>query len=194
METVKKISILCSILFVFSCSKEEQPTTIKYEEENFLTGYLQQTGFDNFTSTTIDRQENCEFCTAFTPLVKGVITALQVKLPASNPSLRITIWDAATKIAIKTVIVNVAQANTAYTFDIEDFQLQKDKDYAISFNSNDYFVRRWPSDDEANYPITVKNIKINSFSYDEGLNQTYPSVILKRSYLGDLSFNFLQTQ
>lgn len=195
MKFIKSIVAFISLFFILiSCSKDEQPKKKQYVEENYFTEYLRQSGFDTHISPRINFGQNHEDGIEFTPLVKGVITGLQVRLPDANPALRVTIWEKVSKAIVKTEFLNVEYASTSYIFDIDDIPLTKDKEYAITFNSNDYYSRTGANDAEANYPITAGNIKISAYRFGEGVSQIYPQYSLTRSYAGDLSFNFLQTE
>ena len=194
MKTLKPVLVLLIFFLSISCSKDEEPKKNEYVEENYFTEYLRQSGFDTHISPRINFGQNHEDGIEFIPLVKGVITGLQVRLPGANPTLRVTIWEKYSKAIVKTEYVNVEFANTSYIFDIEDIPLTKNKEYAITFNANDYYSRTGANDAEANYPITAGNIQISAYIFGEGTSQTYPKYSVTRSYAGDLSFNFLQIE
>lgn len=194
MKTLKPVLVLLIFFLSISCNKDEEPKKNEYVEENYFTEYLRQSGFDTHISPRINFGQNHEDGIEFSPLVKGVITGLQVRLPDANPALRVTIWEKTSKAIVKTEFVNVEFANTSYIFDIEDIPLTKNKEYAITFNANDYYSRTGANDAEANYPITAGNIQINAYIFGEGTSQTYPKYSVTRSYAGDLSFNFLQIE
>ena len=176
---------------IFSCKKDDKQTAPAFQEENFFEGYLAASGFNQSVITDIDLGDY-EFGLEFTPLVRGSITSLRVKLPEANPSLRITIWDKVAGTIIKTEIANVALANTVYNFDIVDIVLTKDKEYAITMNSNDWYSREKTDGTNAAYPFTIGNIEINKYIWDDGKAQDYPLSSSVSYYSGDLSFNFLQ--
>jgi hypothetical protein len=170
------------------CRKKDR----QYKEESFAEGYLNQTGFLERTTPVINIS-NYEMGLEFKPNVNGKITSLLIKLPDARADLRITVWDKATKLPLRTEIVNVAAANTQYNFDINDFELQKDKEYAISMNSNDYYIREKSSGSSAAYPITIGNITILASGYGVGTMQNYLSTKRDDYYLGDCFFKFIQT-
>ncbi len=191
-----KTSILIAFAFVtFSCSKSSNDATtpVVYPEENFLDGYLTSSNFNQATVNKIN-QTDYEFGNEFTPLVKGKITVLKVKLPDVRTDLRITIWDKVAGTALRTETVNVATANTLLAFDINDLELIKDKVYAITMNSNDWYDRRKTDGSSATYPLTIGNIKINNYLWINGTTATYPTNVALTYYAGDLSFNFQRTE
>lgn len=158
-----------------------------------MDGYLSATGFSEQTTNVVNGGDY-EFGNEFIPTVKGKITSLKVKLPDINTALRITLWDKLTTTVLKSETVNVAAANTSYTFDIADIDLVKDKEYTITMNSNDWIDRRKTSGANATYPVTLGNIKITSYKYKGGTAQAYPNSPQLNYYAGDLSFNFQRTE
>jgi hypothetical protein len=158
-----------------------------------MDGYLTATGFSEKTTNQLNLGDY-EFGNEFIPTVKGRITSLKIKLPDINSSVRVTLWDKATTLPIKTEIINVAAANILYTVDIVDIDLVKDKEYAITMNSNDWYDRRKTSSANTTYPVTAGNIKIISYTFRSGTAQTYPNSPQLSYYAGDVSFNFQRTE
>ncbi|UPQ77713.1 hypothetical protein M0M57_08705 [Flavobacterium azooxidireducens] len=194
---IKNIGLLFIAMGLFSCSSDDDTNNeTTFTEENFFNGYLQATGFDEEIEIVElpNIFDGSEFGLDFTPKVKGKITALKVKLPAVNPTLRITIWNKETNTILRTEIVNVATANSELSFDIPDVELIKDNQYAITMNTTDYFSRKNTADEPVNYPIVVGNIQINAFKFNFTASQTYPSETGDDFYDGDLSFDFIQTE
>ena len=101
MKTInfRTIIIIALCALTFSCKKKETANS----EVNFLSAYLAATGFDEDT-TVIVNSGFYEFGLSFKPLVNGKITAVVVKIPDVNTSLRVTIWDKATANVLKTEI------------------------------------------------------------------------------------------
>jgi len=193
--TILKLAlVLLFIPLISSCSKDDDgdsgPT---YSEENFMDNYLTSTGFDE-ESVEFVNSGSYEFGLEFTPLVKGQITSLAVKLPDVNNSLRITIWDVAAGTIVKTEIVNVSAAGNLFTFDVVDIELVKDKKYCISMNSNDWYERSNTAGTDTSYPTVAGNISIDAYKWAGGLNHEYPTLEATDYYAGDLSFNFLRTE
>lgn len=199
MKKVKiTIQTLTAIVFAIlaSCSKKDDipiPTPVVYQEENFFDGYLSASGFTEKTTKLINGSDN-ECGIEFAPTVKGKITELVVKIPDSRSDLKITLWDKAAGTAMRTETVNVAAANTQYTFDIIDIGLVKDKEYIISMNSNDRYIREKNNESQANYPFIVGNIKINNFSNKIISVPTFPTIANLDFVAGDVSFKFLRIE
>lgn len=185
----KTILVLLAIT-ISSCSKDDGPS---YTEENFMNGFLSNSGFTATTAPIIN-SGNFEFGLEFTPLVKGKITSLKVKLPDVNTALRVTIWDKSTATAtvVRTETVNVSSADTEQSFDIADLELTANHQYAISMNSNDWYEHRRTGSTDATYPITSGNIRIDNYKWISGTTQASPTNIALNYYAGDVSFNFLQ--
>lgn len=186
----KTILAVVITITLSSCSKDDGPS---YSEENFMAGFLTNSGFSDITDATINGG-SYEFGTEFTPLVKGKITSLKVKLPATNNALRITIWDKSTPTAtvIRSETVNITAADTEQGFDIADLELTANHQYAITMNADDWYNHRRTGNTNATYPITSGNIRIDSYKWIGGTTQTYPTNIALSYYAGDVSFNFLQ--
>lgn len=185
-----KTIVAAAALILFSCSKDDGPS---YTEENFMTGFMTNSGFNATTVTQIN-SGTYEFGLEFTPLVKGKITSLKVKLPDVNAALRVTIWDKSTATAtvVRTETVNVTTADTEQGFDIADLELTANHQYAITMNSNDWYERRRTGGTNVTYPITSGNIQIDNYKWISGATQAYPVNIALNYYAGDVSFNFIQ--
>lgn len=186
-----KTALILTLSFsLFSCKKDKDEKS-SYNEENFLDSYLAATRFDESKTNFINNVEY-EFGLEFTPTVKGKITVLHVKLPDPNETFRITIWDKDSKTILRTEMFNIIKANQDYNFDIPDLELAKDKQYAITVNSNDWYTREKFDKTNATYPVSVGNITITNFIFSKGATQTYPTTHAKYYYAGDFSFDFLQ--
>jgi hypothetical protein len=203
-----KIALLALIIVVAtSCKKNKADNECKdepavtYPEENFLDGYLSQTSYNQSqTVTGIGVLGSSEYGLEFEPLENGKITALVIKLPEANNSLRVTIWDKATATIIKRETVDVAAANTDQAFDIADIDLVKNKQYAISIYALKTFINRRTNSSDATYPLTIGNIKIlahkfifNPITSGPIAGSGYPNVNIKNSYYGNYSFKFQRT-
>jgi hypothetical protein len=193
MSNVKNVVMIALLIFgAVSCKKDKaEPAPTVYPEESFLNGYLNSTGFSQ-TQATVVNIGNLEVGLEFKPTVKGKITSLLVKLPDVRTDLRVTIWDKATQMPIRTETVNVAAANTQYDFDIADLELVKDKEYAITMNTNDWYLRNKTNQSAATYPVVSGNITIISHKYTNGTAQTYPTSVETGVYAGDCTFKFRQ--
>lgn len=191
------IAVLIVSLTLFSCSKDEEETIppFFFFEENYLAGFLTNSGFSEITDNSINGGDY-EFGLDFTPLVKGKITSLKVKLPDVNNALRVTLWDksTATPTVIRTETINVTTANTEQNLDIVDIELTANQQYAITMNSDDWYNHRRTENTATTYPITSGNIRIDNYKWIFSTTQIYPTNISTTYYAGDLSFNFLRTE
>ena len=169
----KTITLFVIIFSLFSCSKNDEPTPVTYQEENPLIGYLTNGGINGGIIDVVDGTTS-EVGNEFTPLVKGTIKAFVVSLPQSNANLRVTLWDATTKTVIRTEYINVVTAATTTTKNIEPIELQKDKKYAITMNSDDWYYRDKSNGSLITYPITSGNIRFDSFGFTDTPGLIYP--------------------
>lgn len=193
-----KIFLLCAMVFTIalttiSCSKDDSdPKATVYPEENPLDGYLTNSGFNQKVINYVN-SGNYEFGIVFSPNVNGKIKALTVKLPDVNNSLKVTFWDATTQAVIRTELISVTSSNTLVTKAISELALEKDKKYAITMNSQDYYIREKTDQSDATYPVTSGNLKIWEYRWEAGATQIYPTTVDNAYYAGDLSFVFQQT-
>jgi hypothetical protein len=194
MKTLQKVSILILLLFLTSCSKDDDPTpnVPVYNEENPLQSFLTTTGFNQQTMEQTATNDLLAGL-SFKPTVTGKINSLLVKLPVINNNLKVSIWDNATGNLLRQEIVNVTSANTEITTQITPLQLEKDKIYVISMQTNTAFVRYRTDQTNASFPITAGNIQI--LSYREGTSTTtIPTENYYNLYAGDCIFKFQQTE
>lgn len=196
MKTLKTIiAITILSLFTVSCDKDDDDnadTTPKFATENPLAAYYTQTGFT--TSTNFINSGDYEFGLVFTPVVKGNIKAITLKLPAANPAVRVTIWDYDSKAVLRSETLNVATADAQVTKEIGAFALQKDKKYMITMNSNDWYKKAKADNTNVTYPITAGNIKFEEYRWVSGTAQVFPTTVSANYNAGDLSFDFQQTE
>jgi hypothetical protein len=196
---MKKIilSIIILAAIAASCKKDKEEVTVVYPEENFYPAFLVQTGFNQKT-TIVTTQNMYENAYTFIPLVKGNINSLIIKLPSANNNLRVSIWDATTRLVLYTQTITTLVTNTENKIPITPFNLQKDKQYLITMASKTVFERARSDYSAVTYPITIGNISITSVLYKNfgNINNApviYPDVPTTAAIFGDLSFNFQQT-
>jgi len=190
---LKVVLILCVAAVAFSCDKDDDnPQTPVYQPESPLQGYLTATGF-NESESQVTNGTTTEYGYKFRPTVTGAITTLSVRIPDVNNSLRVTIWDVATQEPIKTETFNVASSGTAVVKAIAPLTLIKDKEYAISINTADYYVHERNNGSSAVYPVSVGNIQITGYVYAAGILQDFPGTTATDVYSGDVNFTFLRT-
>ncbi|WP_269234409.1 hypothetical protein [Flavobacterium flavigenum] len=192
MKTLKSIFTILSIaIFTVSCSSDDDNSP-KFKTENPLAEYYTKTGFT--TVSNFVNSGDYEFGLVFTPTVKGKITAITLKLPATNPNLRVTIWDYDAKTVLRSETLNVATADVEVKKVISELNLEKDKKYLISMNSNDWYKKNKADNSAATYPIVAGNITFNEYRWLSGTAQIFPTSISATYNAGDLSFDFQQTE
>jgi hypothetical protein len=189
LNSVKKYSkialLLCAPIAMTNCGDDAGT----FPEVDPLADFLENSGFDEKVDTFIN-DGDFEFGFSFIPTVSGQINAIVARLPDANPTLRVTIWDFDTETVLKTVTVNVAAANTTVTEDITPLVLEKDKEYMITMNSDDYYDHSRTDDAAVTYPFTAGDISVTSYGFRGGTSQTIPSSFPTTYYAGDASFIF----
>jgi len=193
-----KNSILLLLLLAatafHSCSNDDDTQTPPFfQQEDPLAGYLAAAGFTN-KNTYIDDNNNYEMGYMFTPKVKGKINSLVINTPDIVTALRVTIWDVATQLPIRTEFINVTIPNANKTYAIAPLLLQKDKGYAITMNTSDYYSWQQPNQGAVDYPFMVGNISVDFALIDMGSAQVYPATgMAVNTYFGNVSFKFQRT-
>jgi hypothetical protein len=195
MKTTKLITaigcLLIPMTLIFSCKKENKSQAVTYKEENPLNSFLLTTGLNQSASAFIN-PATFEMGFAFKPKVKGKIKAITVKLPYSNSSLKVTIWDKATGSVLKSVYVNVPNADQETTSAIDEIVLNQNAEYVISINSSKFYNHRRTDMSNINYPVDAGNITITG-SYTSNSNPvTIPNNPRGYEFTGDYSFVFQQ--
>lgn len=183
--------VLCLGLISVNCSKDED--AIVYPEQNPLDLYLSESGFDEDKIDFINSGDY-EFGFSFKPTVKGKINAIVAKIPDAQPGMRVTIWDTATKTVLRTEVVDVITANIEVSKVITPLELDKDKEYTITYNGNDWYNRKKADNSEVVYPFTAGDIQITGYGYANGALQVYPTAFPMTYYAGDVSFKFQRTE
>ena len=195
MKTIKTtIAILALSIFSFSCSKDDAPASqtpvVAASEQNPIPGFLIETRFNQ----RVDARPNATTLTfiygfSFIPLVDGKITAIVAKLPGANPDLKVTIWDKATGASPIIETINLATANLEVTKSITPLNLVKNKEYVITFSSNDSYKHYRTNETNVTYPITSGDIQITGI----GVGTTFENLFdnnIRGAYFGDISFKF----
>jgi hypothetical protein len=191
----KTIIILLFTIVIISCSKEENKTPIIYGEENPLNGFLSQLFYYEETYTYINELGGiAQVGMSFTPLVKGKINAIVVKIPTINNNLKVAIWDKQTRAKLRVEYLNVTSANSFITKEITPLELSKDKEYVITMFSDDYYARNRTDNAVGEFPVISGNIKMTKSVTGEGETELYPLSGSGNQYFGDCSFNFQQTE
>ena len=131
---------------------------------------------------------------SFTPLVKGKINAIVVKIPSVNNNLKVAIWDKQTRAKLRVEYLNVTSANSFITKEITPLELTKDKEYVITMFSDDYYARNRTDNAVGEFPVISGNIKMTKSVSGEGETELFPLGGSSNQYFGDCSFNFQRTE
>ena len=194
MKTIKMVSgaILFLSIFATSCSKDDDPVvepTPLAPEQNPLAGYLAASGFDQKLTNQVNLGDY-EFGYSFIPLVNGKMTAIVAKIPDVRMGMRVTVWDKVAGTVLRTETIDIATAGVEVTKTITALDLLKDKEYFLTFNSNDWYDHRKNDSSNVTYPFTVGDIKITSYSFTSGSAQVMPNSPQLSYYAGDCTFKF----
>ena len=191
---LKLVLLLSLSLSITNCSKDDDPAPtpplVVAPLQDPLAGYLAASGFNQKTSNVVNDPNNFEFGYSFIPLVNGKMTAIVVKIPDARLGMRVTVWDKVAGTAIRTETFDVPTANVEVTKQITALDLVKDKEYLITFNSNDWYYHSKTNDAAVTYPFTVGDIKITAYLYKTGSAQSVPDMSVSSYYAGDCSFKF----
>jgi hypothetical protein len=191
-------AFLILILVTISCSNDDNKANqVAYNEENPLTAYMALSGFYQKTSVTKNAPVFSESGFSFKPTVAGKINAFIVNIPDVNPALRVTLWDVSTKTILKSETINVPTENVSVEKTITPIALTKDKEYFISINSGDWFVREKKEGvATVSYPIAAGNIIITGFAHvsSKAPEYVFPNSFSDNFYAGDATFKFQQTE
>jgi hypothetical protein len=194
MKSVKKICAVALVLFAMSCKKDDDPVPVIYAEENPLNAFLAASGYNQVQVSKINNSITYETGFSFKPTVKGNINSIYVLIPAPNASLRVTIWESVTKTVLRTEILNVASANVPVTKTIAPLELTKDKEYVITMNTDDFYLREKTNGQAAVYPFQVGKILVTDYRERIGTAQVFPEGTQPDYYYGNCSFVFQQTE
>lgn len=189
-------AMLLTTLFTgsISCSNDDDSTTpapVVFPEENPLKTYLTKSGFN--TTVNYVNSGNYEFGMLFKPNTNGTINKIFVKVPDAQTNLRVTIWDVSEGTIYRTEKIALVTADVTASKSIAPLALKKNKEYMITYNTNDWYDRRKADNSPTTYPITSGNISITGYGYASGSAQTYPTSFPTNYYAGDLSFAFQPT-
>jgi Domain of unknown function (DUF4082) len=199
MKQLKTLLVIAFIAILTACSKDDDTKTqvADVAEENPLAGFLATTKFNQAVTPITNNSQSGynEMGIKFSPIVNGTINAITIKNPAVNETIRVTIWNDNTNDVIFSTIVNAVEANKEVVKTISPIAISKDMNYVITMNTNDWYIREATNGAEANYPISVGNIKILGYGSNAGTGQVKPTNYnTKTFYSGDVCFNFKKTQ
>lgn len=185
------MAVVCS--FLNACKKDSKPEATIFQEENPLNAFLATTGL-NQSAVSFTNPTAFEMGFGFKPKVKGIIKGVTVKLPYVNSSLKVTIWDKASGNPIRSIYVNVPNADQEVSLSIPDLEVAKNAEYVISINSNKFYNHKRSDNAVISYPLDAGNISITG-SYTSSTNPvTIPSNTRTTEFTGDYSIIFQQTE
>jgi hypothetical protein len=186
--------ILSVALLTISCDRDAifVPSVNYYPLENPLPGFLSTTQFNQDETPYIDKPVE-EMGFAFKPSANGHISSVVVKIPdtVATGTIRVTIWDKDLATPIHTAVVPVTNANEAVTYPIGQIALTKDKAYAITMQTTDWYNRRRFDISAMPFPVVSGNIVITGSGFGPGAGQQMPANLTRPNYYdGDVSFIF----
>ncbi len=116
-----------------------------------------------------------KYGTLFRPKVNGKVLALLLRMPI-NGTYEVTLWDASTKNQLSSAIIETTNKNSAEKVDLPNpISLEKDKQYVITVNANDWYLHIDEQDALGNqFPKTYGNIEVISTAFHEGQTSSYP--------------------
>lgn len=183
---------LLALLFtgIIGCSKDDNDTQSPAvpAEENPLQKYITDTGFS--TTTNFVNSGDYEFGMRFKPTTNGTMNKIFVKIPDAQTNVRVTIWDVSEGIIYRTEKIASVTAGVEASKTISPLALVKDKEYMITYNTNDWYKRNKADNTSTTYPITAGNISVTGYGWISGTAQAYPTNFETKYYAGDLSFAF----
>lgn len=195
---MKNLKISLALTFfaflTVSCSKDDETPAppITYEPEDFYNGFISKAGLIS-TSQITGNPDFYEAGLVFKPLVAGKITYLRVNIPTVQTTTKVTIWDKATKTAIRTTNCGTINITIEGKYDINDIILEKNKEYVISMNSKNFIDKRGVGN--IAYPITSGNIQVLDFVTNLGNTITFPETSTDNEGVkGKVSFDFVRTE
>jgi hypothetical protein len=186
-----KALFLSGTMFFSNCNNDDKETTIAQEQDP-LAGFIKSTGLDYIinpkyapTNSFAFREIGYQFKTT----KNGVIKAFTAKTPANQTSLRITLWNVETETILATETVSLIDGIDLRK-DITPIPITKGVEYAISFNTEDYY--RYFKENSANitFPIQVGDISITKAGFSGGSQQRLLNTFPTDHFSGNVSFIF----
>jgi hypothetical protein len=104
--------------------------------------------------------------------------------------MRVTIWDKAAGTVLRTETMDITSSGVEVTKTISPIDLTQNKEYFITFNSNDWYDHRKTDTSNVTYPFIVGDIKVTGYSYIDGTTQLLPNSEQLGYFAGDCSFKF----
>jgi|SRR6218665_165301 len=190
-------ALMLTLFSIVSCSDDDQLVTtapIAFAEENPWIGLLQETNLGHTTLSYIDDNNYYDMGIAFIPLVKGTINSFVIKIPDNHENVRITVWDRATAMVLRTEYIDILTANTDTKLEITPLLLEKDKEYVVAITSDDYYMLFQENGSAVSYPVTIGHIKVTGGTDQMANGQQMPEFYTANAISGIVTFNFQQTE
>lgn len=201
MKTIKTLIALLLVIFIISCSKEEETSKVSFQEENPLPGILASQGVVLSQNSTIGGLDPniYQFGFTFSSNVKGKINSVQIKTKVASNNLKFTIWDATTKVSLYQGTAILPVANQMVSTPITPFIIEKNRLYCISIQCSGDSIFYYTNGNILTpiafvYPINIGNLTITSANFLQTSQQIYPESITPNRFYGDIDFKFQQIE
>jgi hypothetical protein len=186
---MKNLSIffLALLLLVSACKKDEATTPSETPLASFFADSTVKTGA-KFTNSTF-----YEFGQRFQVSKAGKITKLGIRTPTPG-TYRVVIWDVDTKTVIGQKTVEQTTSNVQVWGDITPLALVANKQYFISYLSNNWNTFNPKTGATFSYPIVKGNVVLLAYAYassTSGALPKYPTTEDKTYIAGFVDFTFL---
>jgi hypothetical protein len=203
--TLLTILFFTSSLLLVSCSKKDDATkTNPFPEENPMPEFLKTTGLgeNNYIDKyDINPNGNYSYGYRFKTKVNGKINSLVIKLPLSDGGVEVKVYKFSSKALLIDKSVIVPTNNLEVVVPIPSVNILKDEDYIIIMKTISAFRHARTNSEQVGLPVDIKNIQINgvytgstaTVLTDLFSNISYYNVSVGY-FLGDVSFNFQQTE
>ena len=182
------IPLLLLVVLINACKKDE---AVIVPSETPLTSFFADStikfGAKILNSTFYEYGQRFQVSKA------GKITKLGVRTPSPGV-YRLAIWDVATKTLISQKTVELTSGNIQTWGDITPQQLVANKQYYITYLSNNWNVAYPKMGTDFSYPIAKSNVIILAYGYAIsaiGAVPKYPTVEPKSYIAGFVDFTFV---
>lgn len=175
------------ILLASACKKDEAVNVSETPLATFFADSTVKFGAKVTNSTYYEYGQRFQVSKA------GKITRLGVKTPSPG-SYRIVIWDVATKTVIGQKTVEVTVANDQVWGDITPLALTTNKQYYVTYLSNNWNTAYPKTGSVFTYPIVKSNVVFLAYGYigsTVGATPKYPTAEPNTYIAGFVDFTFL---
>ncbi|PWK28640.1 uncharacterized protein DUF4082 [Arcicella aurantiaca] len=175
------------ILLASACKKEETTTPAETPLASFFADSTVKFGAKTINSTYYEYGQRFQVSKA------GKITRLGVKTPTPG-SYRVVIWDVATKSIVSQKTLEVTIANDQAWGDITPLALTANKQYYITYLSNNWNIVYPKTGSNFSFPIVKGNVVFLAYGYISsalGAAPKYPTTEPTNYMAGFVDFTFL---